>query len=313
MMDSYYGDGYDMVHQHGHTLWSCGYRYESPDYKGVVSVSHDAGTTWTRHELYSGSDYGYIRAVAVDPSDPDRVFCLGYQSGGYILHHTSSGGGAWSSTVPSGYTGTPYGLAVCPDNGDILAAASSSGLYASTDGGGSWTRVSYDFGGANDLLESDLFDGLLIATADQGVWLWENWTGSPVQVGGDLGFADVACLTETEDYLFAGTDGAAAWRSYNGTGVGGGEPSSPPGITLSAAPNPAAGFTVLSFCLPDGRDIGLALYDITGRRVMTAAEGMMAGGTHSVTLDTSVLTPGMYFARLTADGEAVTARMVVAR
>lgn len=313
MMDSYYGDGYDMVHQHGHTLWSCGYRYESPNYKGVVSVSHDAGATWTRHELYSGSDYGYIRAVAVDPSDPDRVFCLGYQSGGYILHHTSSGGSAWSSTVPSGFTGTPYGLAVCPDNGDLLAAASSSGLYASTNGGGSWTKVTSDFGGANDLLESTLFEGLLIASADQGVWLWENWTGSPVQVGGDLGFPDVACLTESEGYLFAGTDGAAAWRSYNGTGVGGEDPFSPPGISLSVAPNPAAGFTVVSFSLPAGRSVSLALYDITGRRVMTAAEGFMGRGTHSVTLDTSVLTPGMYFARLAAGEEAVTTRMVVTR
>lgn len=313
MMDSYYGDGYDMVHQHGHTLWSCGYRYESPNYKGVVSVSHDAGTSWTRHELYTGSGYGYIRAVAVDHSDPDRVFCLGYQSGGYILHHTSSGGASWSSTVPSGYTGTPYGLAVCPDNGDLLAAASSSGLYSSADGGGSWTRVSYDFGGANDLLESTLFDGLLIASADQGVWLWENWTGSPVQVGGDLGYQDVACLAESEAYLYAGTDGAAAWRSYNPTGVGGEDPSCPPHISISVAPNPARGFTSVSFTLPAGRSVSLSLYDITGRRVMTPAEGVMSRGTHSVTVDTSSLTPGMYFARLTAGEESAVTGMVVTR
>ncbi|MBN2587254.1 MAG: T9SS type A sorting domain-containing protein [Candidatus Fermentibacteraceae bacterium] len=313
MMDSYYGDGYDMVHQHDQTIWSCGYKYLSPNYMGVASVSHDAGATWTRHVLYSGTDYGYIRAIAVDPDDPDRVFCLGYENGSYRLYHTLNGGTSWTGTAASGYTGTPCGMAICPDNGNLIAAASSSGLYSSSNAGATWTKVTTAFSGANDLMESTIFEGLLIATVNQGVWLWEDWTGAPVQVGSDLGHPDVACLAESSDYLYAGTDGGAAWRSYNGTGIGEQGPGSQTATALSAAPNPARGFSVLSFDLPSQQVVELALYDITGRRVLSVVEGMMDQGRNSVTVDTSVLSPGMYFARLTTGEGPVTARMIVTR
>lgn len=312
MMDSYYGDGYDMVHQHGHTLWSCGYKYTSPNYESVASVSYDAGTTWTRHTLYSGSNYGYVRAIAVDPSDPDRVFCLGYENGSYKVYYTLNSGGNWTTITPSGFSGTPYSMAICPDNGNLMAAATSSGLYSSGNAGSTWSRVTTAFGGANDLLESTLFDGLLVATATDGVWLWEGWTGTPVQVGSDLGHPDAACLAESGNYLYAGTDGGAAWRSYNGTGIGGGQAPGPE-YGLSVAPNPASGHASISFDLPCGQTVSLALYDITGRRVLTAAEGLMEQGSNSVTLDTSTLSPGMYFARLETEGGSMTTRMVVTR
>jgi hypothetical protein len=313
MMDSYYGDGYDMVHQHGQTIWSCGYKYESPNYLGVASVSHDAGATWTRHQLYSGSNYGYVRAMAVDPSDPDRVFCMGYENGNYRVYYTLNGGSSWTGIPATGYTGTPYGMAICPDNGSLIAVASSSGLYSSGNAGSSWTRVTTAFGGANDLIESTLFEGLLIATADQGVWLWEEWTGTPVQVGSDLGHPDVACLAESSDFLYAGTDGGAAWRSYNGTGIGEQGSGSPGASTLSVTPNPTAGLAAVSFTLTSQQEADLAVYDIAGRRVLEAAEGVMDQGQNSVTIDTSTLAPGMYFARLTTCDGSATAGMVVTR
>ena len=312
MMDSYYGDGYDMVHQHGQTLWSCGYKYESPNYKAVASVSHDAGSSWTRHELYSGSSYGYVRAIAVDPSDPDRVFCLGYENSVYKVYSTGNGGASWNEISVSGYSGTPYGLAVCPTNGNLLAAASSGGFYASYDAGATWSRVTYDFGGVNDLVESSLFNGLLVATVDGGVWLWEGWTGSPVQVGSDLGHPDVACMAESEEFLYAGTDGGAAWRSYNGTGVAGGQEPGP-ALHLGVYPNPATDFATLSVTLPAEQNASLEVYDLAGRLAVTAARGTMDRGDSAFTLDTSSLSPGIYFVRLTSEGESAVARMVVTR
>jgi hypothetical protein len=313
MMDNYYGDGYDMVHQHGQTLWSCGYKYESPNYKGVASVSHDAGATWTRHELYSGSNYGYIRSIAVDPADPDRVFCMGYENGSYKVYSTLNGGSSWTGIPATGFSGTPYGMAICPDNGNLIAVASSGGLYSSGDAGVSWSRVTTAFGGANDLIESTQSDGLLIATTDQGVWLWEGWTGTPVQVGSDLGHPDVSCLAETTDFLYAGTDGGAAWRSYNGTGIGGQGQGTVNPITLRILPNPAAGMAVLSFQLPFGQVVELDIYDLAGRRIMEIAREEMTQGQNSLTIDTSSLPPGVYIARLSAEGDCITARMVVTR
>jgi hypothetical protein len=291
-----------MVHEHGSTVWSCGYKYESPNYMGVVSVSTDAGDSWIRHELYSGTNYGYVRAIAVDPNDANRVFCMGYQNSAYTFHYTLDGGATWQNNPASGYTGTPYGL------------ASSGGLYTSSNAGASWTKITTAFGSANDLIESTLFNGLLIATSADAVWLWENWTGAPVQVGNDLGYSKVQCLTESTEYLYAGTSGCAAWRSYNVTGIG--EQSCGPQVnfTFSVSPNPIiGGLASAAFSLPAAQQVTLTIYDITGRQVMIASEGIMSEGVNQVDFDTSSLSPGVYFARLASEGNSATARMVLIR
>ncbi len=303
-----------MVNGHGSTVWSCGYKYESPNYKGIASVSTDAGTSWTRHELYSGSNYGYIRAIAVDPNDANRIFCMGYQNSTYTFHYTEDGGGTWQNNPASGYSGTPYGLAVCPSNGNLLAAASSGGLYSSSNAGATWTKVTSAFGAANDLVESTLFNGLLVATSADAVWLWENWTGAPVQVGTDLGYSKVQCLTESTEYLYAGTTGCATWRSYNATGIGEQSWSPQVNFTLSVSPNPIiGGLASAAFSLPAAQWITLTIYDITGRQVMIASEGIMSEGANQVGFDTSSLSTGIYFAILTTEGSSATARMVLIR
>lgn len=314
MADSYYSDGYDMVHAGGNTFWSCGYKYLSPNYLGVASVSTDAGASWTRHELYSGSNYGYVRAIGVDPSDTDRIFCLGYQSSAYILHYTENGGTTWLNMSPTGYTGTPYSFAVCPTNGNLLAAASSSGLYSSNDGGATWTKVTTAFGGVNDLFESDLLGGLLVATVNEGVWFWEDWTGAPVEVGSDLGHPNVKCIEESTEYIFAGTSGNSAWRSYNFVGIEEGASDPIAFTTISVSPNPSrGGYASITVALPTSQPVSIIIYDLAGRRVIMATEGIMGEGTNQLTIDTSSLASGMYFARLETENTSATARMIVTR
>jgi len=313
MQDSYYSDGYDMVHEHGSTLWSCGYKYVSPNYMAVASVSYDAGTSWTRHELYNGSSYAYLRAIAVDPSNADRVFGLGYQNSAYTLFYTTDGGGLWQTLATSGYTGSPYGLAVCPTNGNLLAAATSGGLYSSSDAGATWSRVTTLFGTCNDLVESNLFDGLLVATSTDGVWLWEDWSGTPVQVGSDLTYPDVECIIESNDYLFAGTSGAAAWRSFNAVGIEEGSSGPIANVILTISPNPVVTHATLSISLPQEQMASIAVYDITGRQIMVAADGIMSEGTSQLTINVSNLSSGIYFARLSTENTAATARMVITR
>ncbi len=303
-----------MVHEHGSTVWSCGYKYESPNYKSVVSVSTDAGDSWTRHELYSGTNYGYVRAIAVDPSDANRVFCMGYQNSAYTFHYTLDGGATWQNNPASGYSGTPYGLAVCPSNGNLLAAAGSGGLYSSSNAGATWTKITSAFGAANDLIESTHLDGLLIATSADAVWLWENWTGAPVQVGTDLGYSKVQCLAESDEFLYAGTSGCAAWRLYCATGIGEQSSGSEVSLAFSITPNPViSGLASAAFTLPAQQQITLTIYDITGRQVMIASEGIMNEGVSQVGFDTSSLGAGVYFARLATENASSTVRMVLIR
>ncbi len=311
-VDSYYDSGYDMIHSHENTFWSCGSLYESPNYKGVVSHTTDGGSSWTRHELFSSTSYSYIKTLAVDPSNPDRVFCMKFQSGSYGLYYTEDGGGSWQSLSPSGYSGTSCGLAVCPADGNLIASATSAGLYASDDAGANWYRVTTLFSGANDVYHSEQLGGLLVSTDNDGVWLWEDWTGTPAQFGDDL-YSAVHCVEEGSSYLYAGTEGAAVWRTYILQGIEG-KTNPIPDITITVSPNPVLGGAAsVSFMIPAQQQTTLCIYDLSGRLVMTAAHEVMSEGMNRISIDTSALTSGMYFARLTTGNISATARMVIVR
>ncbi|HDR06778.1 MAG TPA: T9SS type A sorting domain-containing protein, partial [Candidatus Coatesbacteria bacterium] len=85
-------------------------------------------------------------------------------------------------------------------------------------------------------------------------------------------------------------------------------------LALSAAyPNPAAGLVSFDLELPADGSVELAIYDLSGRRVATAASGELAAGRHTVSWDAGGAPAGVYIARLvTADG-ALTTRLVIAR
>ena len=314
MADSYYGDGYGMVYAGGSTFWSCGYKYTSPNYMAVASQSVDGGATWTRHTLYSGTQYGYVRAIAVDPVNADKVYCLGYQNGSYALFSTMNGGSSWTTSTITGYTGTPYGLMVDPSDPEHLAAASSSGLYHSTDGGMVWSKVTSGFSTALDLYQSEMLGGLCISTS-AGIWIWENWSGTPVYFGEDPGIPQVKTVLETPgEYLFAGTQGAAVWSSYCGVGV---EDGSYGGVAhslpVSISPNPASGgLATVSFTLPSAGDARIEVYDITGRMVRTLGSGEMVSGIHQLDLQTDEFVPGVYFAVVHFGDQLRSGRFVIA-
>ncbi len=311
-LDSYYANGYDLVHGGGNIFWYCGYKYAPPDYKGVVSLTVDAGTSWIRHELFSGTQFGYIKALAVDPSDPDRIFCMGKLNSIYVLYYTENAGGLWQTQTVTGYTGSIRGLAVCPTDGNKLAAASFDGLYASDNAGADWYKVTTDFERVNDVRHSNILGGLLVATEEDEIWLWENWTGTPTTVG-NLGYPAVQCVEEGTDFLYAGTAGYAMWRKDISQSI---EEGTAPAtdITISVYPNPVQGYYAsVTFTLPAQQQATLSIYDIAGRKLATPMQGIMIEGTNQINLDTSNLSQGMYFVRLETERTTATARLIVIR
>ncbi len=200
-----------------------------------------------------------------------------------------------------------------PTDGSRLAAASSSGLYTSVNGGATWTRVTTAFSSSVAAVPSS--DGLsvIVGTSSQGIWKWENWSGTPVQV-----CSTPAAITTLYDsanfYLYAGTPASSVWRSYYGTGTEGSSSGALPGFSLSVHPNPVSGGMVsVSFDLPSSGTAGISVFDITGRQVLSVPSADFGEGTHTMSLSTLSLTPGVYFARLSHQGASATARMVVTR
>lgn len=71
-------------------------------------------------------------------------------------------------------------------------------------------------------------------------------------------------------------------------------------------PNPSRGETIIKFTLPKKAKVNLSLFDISGRLVKVLVNEAKESGTHAITLNSGMLTKGMYFYKLqTGDFSAV--------
>jgi len=82
------------------------------------------------------------------------------------------------------------------------------------------------------------------------------------------------------------------------------------------APNPLRHSTMFAFDLPQSAAVSLAIYDASGRRVATLADGEWPAGRHQVRWQPAdragrALHAGLYFARFSTPGLARVARLVV--
>lgn len=83
--------------------------------------------------------------------------------------------------------------------------------------------------------------------------------------------------------------------------------------TIAVAPNPVTSSAIVTYSTTQLPVTHLQVIDVSGRFVQTLAEGSSEAGEHSVVFDTVGLAPGVYFVRLTAGSQVVTARVVVVR
>jgi len=85
-------------------------------------------------------------------------------------------------------------------------------------------------------------------------------------------------------------------------------------ITLSQnQPNPFGQSTTIRYTLSDAANVSFDLYDQTGRKVMTINRGLETSGMHSLEIDASQLSNGIYFYTLTAGNHKATRKMVVVK
>ncbi len=110
---------------------------------GYVNKSTDNGITWQL--LGQGYPFGgSATAVAIHPENPDIV----YVSAGSQIHKSTDGGQVWSPMLVSPNQFGADRLIIDQTRPDKLVAASSKGVYISTDAGSSWAKkwsfASYD-------------------------------------------------------------------------------------------------------------------------------------------------------------------------
>jgi len=99
--------------------------------------------------------------------------------------------------------------------------------------------------------------------------------------------------------------------------VGAGEPS-PPSGRLLVGPNPARGEASLTFELSTAGPARLEVFDVSGARVRTLAEGWLAAGTHRASWDGTggegrVQPSGVYWVRCRTNNEVISKALVLLR
>ena len=71
-------------------------------------------------------------------------------------------------------------------------------------------------------------------------------------------------------------------------------------VLNEAYPNPFNPSTVIAYGIPEGADVELVVYDVSGRKVARLVDGYKQAGYHSVVFDAPRLPSGVYFYRLQA-------------
>jgi hypothetical protein len=147
--------------------------------------------------------------------------------------------------------------------------------------------------------------------------------GEPVAISGSLPGSAVRWLdTEAYDASDKGLKPLVYWLETveeDGTTrrFGPSEPVTFPEnareFTLSVYPSPASDSLTIDYTLPEGGRVTIALYDLSGRRIVTLLDENTTPGRHETNRDTSDLLPGVYLARLSTDAGTLVKRLVITR
>ena len=254
---------------------------------------------------FSGATGSVTLAVSpatLIPEPPD-------DSRGYGLDF--NGDGAYPATIVGATQG---------GTGDPAAACVS----AANDGGNSVWRYVRPTSNATVTISTlgSSFDTILsVLRADPGNVLTEVACNDDIPGNPGPSSVTVALTAGQEYYVrvvgYQGAEGIPLRYTVSGLGPApvDAEPAASAALTAlqPPAPNPTAGTTTLRATLATAADVDLAVYDLLGRRVATLASGPHPAGALDATWDAATVPPGVYLARLTADGTVSTQRLTVAR
>jgi photosystem II stability/assembly factor-like uncharacterized protein len=205
-------------------------------------------------------------ATALVISDEELIFIgtgLPLGGSGQIglgIYRSQDGGETWQQVNTGLIDTTITDLAVYP-NGTLLAATYRGGVHRSTDGGDTWLPLNRGLPSLQVTALAVTDEGTVYAGTDQGIYR----STRPI-------------ATDTKD-----------------------EPALPERFHLGANyPNPFNPQTTITYALPRGTEVHLAVYDVLGREVAVLVDGTRPAGRHAAVFEAGNLPSGMYLVRLNA-------------
>jgi len=195
---------------------------------------------------------------------------------GTVLY-TSDGGVSWEQCSDDDIKVTTWFSVYLLENGKAWAAGNDGMIAYSDDWGHSW-----------ELQESGLSDPL-----------WEVFFINENKGWIVGGFSESIIL-----YTNSGGSGSTGIQDYDDEG-------SQSNILEQNYPNPFSSSTQISYKLKRSANITLAVFDLSGRKILTLVNEFQTAGAHSVDWDASHLASGFYFCELEMNNEAVEVRKML--
>lgn len=248
-----------------------------------TSLNPAAGIdTWTEISP-PGNNGAYVRRLVVDLNDKTKMYATygGYNISGTLTSRhvwdTANQGTNWTD-ISSNLPNVPvHSLAVDPNSSSTLYVGTETGVYKSTNSGGTWSSFN---------------------------------AGMPLYVP-----TDELVIQKDTKTMFAFTHGRGVFAvSLAPTGVADSPAGTPREYTLSQNyPNPFNPQTHVRFSISEARFVSLKVFDLLGREVATLVNEMKNPGDYTVEWNASAFASGIYFYTLQSDGFVETKKMLLVR
>jgi Secretion system C-terminal sorting domain len=266
--------------------------------QGGVYLSTNNGDNWSKKGLQN------IAALFARGTTTYAVMLNG------LLFVSTNAGSSWNIL-----SAPPVNALAFRDSETFVG--STEGVFRSFSEGKQWEQISTGLAGSALLVNSLVVCGTnVFAGTNLGVYVLNNdgtsWTG--VSTGLPSTSGPVYHLAATDSDIYASFSGAVWKRPISDMITAAKSPLTNTPVTFSLFqnyPNPFNPTTVISYQLPAKSIVTLKVYDMLGRLVMTLIDETQNVGIHSLTLNATSLSSGVYFYRLTAGTSVETKKLIL--
>ena len=223
---------------------------------GIVSVTQDAGKTWTNAtaKMTGVPKFTYVADVLPSRMAAGTAYVAfdGHRGGDYntYVFATTDFGATWkplAANLPKGEVAR--GLAEDRRNPDVLYLGTETGLWVSLNRGGAWTRIKANLPTMPiyEIKQHPRDNDLILATHARGIWILDDVT--PIQQW---------AKSEGEDSFVFESEGATIMNVANDQMKGF------EGDRLFLGQNPVAGATIAYRLKAEAKDVKIVIKDGSG-------------------------------------------------
>ncbi len=192
---------------------------------GAVWITTDSGQNWSSNDILTTPAHAYDIAVATTDT---QILCVaGESSSAALLMKSETGAASWNDITPPQCSShnAGAGVAIHPEDSDLIIFSTEEGIYRSSDGGTLWAAVSsienvslISFSTVNPDYVVACADNAVVMSTDAGL-TWESvYTlpagEQPLQVSPSL-FAATDIFAATPEGCLVSDDSGSSWSLSN--------------------------------------------------------------------------------------------------